>query len=51
MVVIPPMVVSAGVPVRAVTTAAVLIEMAVQPERDTGENLANKLASGCRAKP
>ena len=44
MVVIPPMVVSAGVPVRAVTTAAVLIEMAMRPERDTGENLAMKLA-------
>jgi hypothetical protein len=39
MVVIPPVVVNAGVPVRAVTTAAVLIEMAKRPERDTVKTL------------
>jgi len=37
--VIPPVMVSAGVPNRAVITAAVLIEAAMMPKRDTGEIL------------
>ena len=44
--VIPPVVVSAGVPVRAVTAAAVLIEMAKRPERDTGQTLRKSLPKG-----
>ena len=42
--VIPPVVVSAGVPDRAVITAAVLIETAMRPMRDTGEILLNLTA-------
>ena len=44
--VIPPVVVSAGVPDRAVITAAVLIEAAMMPERDTGEILFEPCAKG-----
>jgi len=44
--VIPPVVVSAGVPDRAVITAAVLIEAAMMPKRDTGEILFEPCAKG-----
>ena len=44
--VIPPVVVSADVPDRAVITAAVLIEAAMMPERDTGEILFEPCAKG-----
>jgi len=44
--VIPPVVVSADVPDRAVITAAVLIEAAMMPKRDTGGILFVPCAKG-----